>query len=65
MPKKVRYLYDGSDDEFAQEEEGEECADLPERAEIRQAYLDRIYGSLSERQVLKLRRMAIIERRDQ
>ena len=39
--------------------------DLPERAEIRQAYLDRIYGSLSERQVLKLRRMAVIERRDQ
>ena len=39
--------------------------DLPERAEIRQGYLDRIYGSLSERQVLKLRRLAIIERRDQ
>ena len=39
--------------------------DLPERAEIRQAYLDRIYGSLSERQVLKLRRLAVIERRDQ
>lgn len=39
--------------------------DLPARAEIRQAYLDRIYGSLSERQVLKLRRQAVIERRDQ
>ena len=39
--------------------------DLPDRAEIRQSYLDRIYGSLSERQVLKLRRSAVIERRDQ
>ena len=43
----------------------EPTLDLPDRAEIRQSYLDRIYGSLSERQVLKLRRSAVIERRDQ
>ena len=37
---------------------------LPDRAEIRQIFSDRIFGSLSERQALKLRRTAVIERRD-
>lgn len=37
---------------------------LPEREEIRQVFFDRIFGSLSEREALKLRRMAVIERRD-
>ena len=37
---------------------------LPDREEIRQVFFDRVFGSLSERQALKLRRMAVIERRD-
>jgi len=37
---------------------------LPGRDEIRQTFFDRIFGSLSERQALKLRRTAVIERRD-
>ncbi len=37
---------------------------LPDREEIRQIFFDRIFGSLSERQALKLRRTAVIERRD-
>jgi len=37
---------------------------LPGRDEIRQTFVDRIFGSLSERQALKLRRTAVIERRD-
>ena len=36
---------------------------LPDREEIRQVFFDRVFGSLSERQALKLRRTAIIERR--
>ena len=36
---------------------------LPAREEIRQVFFDRVFGSLSERQALKLRRTAIIERR--
>ena len=36
---------------------------LPDRDEIRQVFFDRVFGSLSERQSLKLRRTAIIERR--
>ena len=36
---------------------------LPGRDEIRQTFVDRIFGSLSERQALKLRRTAVIERR--
>ena len=36
---------------------------LPDRQEIRQVFFDRVFGSLSERQALKLRRTAIIERR--
>jgi peptidyl-prolyl cis-trans isomerase SurA len=35
---------------------------LPGRDEIRQTFVDRIFGSLSERQALKLRRTAVIER---
>ena len=37
---------------------------LPDREEIRQVFFDRVFGSLSERQALKLRRKAVIERRD-
>jgi len=37
---------------------------LPDREEIRQIFFDRVFGSLSERQELKLRRTAVIERRD-
>jgi len=37
---------------------------LPDRDEIRQVFFDRVFGSLSERQALKLRRTAVIERRD-
>lgn len=37
---------------------------LPSRDEIRQIFVDRVFGSLSERQALKLRRTAVIERRD-
>jgi peptidyl-prolyl cis-trans isomerase SurA len=37
---------------------------LPSRDEIRQIFFDRVFGSLSERQALKLRRTAVIERRD-
>ena len=37
---------------------------LPPRAEIRQALIDKIFGSLGERQLQRLRRTAIIERRD-
>ena len=37
---------------------------LPDRKEIRQIFFDRVFGSLSERQALKLRRTAVIERRD-
>ena len=37
---------------------------LPNREEIRQIFFDRVFGSLSERQALKLRRTAVIERRD-
>ena len=37
---------------------------LPGRDESRQSFVDRIFGSLSERQALKLRRTAVIERRD-
>ena len=37
---------------------------LPDREEIRQIFFDRVFGSLSERQALKLRRTAVIERRD-
>lgn len=37
---------------------------LPGRDEIRQIFFDRVFGSLSERQALKLRRTAVIERRD-
>ena len=37
---------------------------LPDREEIRQVFFDRVFGSLSERQALKLRRTAVIERRD-
>ena len=36
---------------------------FPDREEIRQVFFDRVFGSLSERQALKLRRTAIIERR--
>ena len=37
---------------------------LPDREEIRQVFFDRVFGSLSDRQALKLRRAAVIERRD-
>jgi len=37
---------------------------LPPRAEIRQALIDKIFGSLGERQLQRLRRTAVIERRD-
>jgi hypothetical protein len=37
---------------------------LPPREEIQQALIDKIFGSLGERQLQRLRRMAIIERRD-
>ena len=37
---------------------------LPPREEIRQALIDKIFGSLGERQLQRLRRTAIIERRD-
>ena len=37
---------------------------LPSREEIRQVLIDKTFGSLSERQLLRLRRTAIIERRD-
>lgn len=37
---------------------------LPSRDDIRQVLLDKTFGSLSERQLLRLRRTAVIERRD-
>ena len=37
---------------------------LPSREEVRQGLIDRIFGSLSERQLQRLRRTAVIERRD-
>ena len=37
---------------------------LPPREEIRQAVIDKIFGSLGERQLQRLRRTAVIERRD-
>ena len=37
---------------------------LPPREEIRQSLIDKIFGSLGERQLQRLRRTAIIERRD-
>ena len=37
---------------------------LPPREEIRQALIDKTFGSLGERQLQRLRRMAVIERRD-
>jgi len=37
---------------------------LPSRDDIRQVLIDKIFGSLSERQLLRLRRTAVIERRD-
>jgi len=37
---------------------------LPSRDEIRQVLIDKMFGSLSERQLLRLRRTAVIERRD-
>lgn len=37
---------------------------LPPREEVRQALIDKIFGSLSERQLQRLRRTAVIERRD-
>ena len=37
---------------------------LPPREEVRQALIDKIFGSLGERQLQRLRRTAIIERRD-
>ena len=37
---------------------------LPPREEIRQALIDKIFGSLGERQLQRLRRTAVIERRD-
>ena len=38
--------------------------DLPSRDDIRQVLIDKTFGSLSERQLLRLRRTAVIERRD-
>ena len=37
---------------------------LPSQEEVRQGIIDRIFGSLSERQLQRLRRTAVIERRD-
>jgi len=37
---------------------------LPSRDDIRQVLIDKIFGSLGERQLLRLRRTAVIERRD-
>ena len=37
---------------------------LPPREELRQALIDKIFGSLGERQLQRLRRTAVIERRD-
>ena len=37
---------------------------LPPREEVRQGLIDKIFGSLSERQLQRLRRTAVIERRD-
>ena len=37
---------------------------LPSREDVRQSIIDRIFGSLSERQLQRLRRTAVIERRD-
>ena len=37
---------------------------LPPREEIRQGLIDKIFGSLGERQLQRLRRTAVIERRD-
>ena len=37
---------------------------LPAREEIRQNLVDKIFGSLSERQLQRLRRTAVIERRN-
>ena len=37
---------------------------LPPREEIRQALIDKIFGSLGERQLQRVRRTAVIERRD-
>lgn len=37
---------------------------LPPRDEVRQALIDKIFGSLGERQLQRLRRTAVIERRD-
>ena len=37
---------------------------LPSREDIRQVLIDKTFGSLSERQLLRLRRTAVIERRD-
>ena len=37
---------------------------LPPREEIKQSLIDKIFGSLGERQLQRLRRTAIIERRD-
>ena len=38
--------------------------ELPPREEIEQTLLNNIYGSLSERQLVRLRRTAVIERLD-
>jgi peptidyl-prolyl cis-trans isomerase SurA len=38
--------------------------ELPSRDDIRQLLIDKTFGSLSERQLLRLRRTAVIERRD-
>ena len=35
---------------------------LPERSEIRETLIDKLFGSLSERQLLRNRRTAVIER---
>ena len=37
---------------------------LPSRDDIRQVLIDKTFGSLSERHLLRLRRTAVIERRD-
>ena len=37
---------------------------LPPREEVKQSLIDKIFGSLGERQLQRLRRTAIIERRD-
>ena len=38
--------------------------ELPSRDDVRQGLIDKIFGSLSERQLQRLRRTAVIERRD-